>query len=69
MGKSINSQFLATHQKERSAACTVIGQLDVNNLKSPIVQKIVQIAWNDQNPKVRASAISALGRTGRLVQL
>ena len=63
---SVVSEYLNSGTlEERSAACTVIGHLDVENLKAPIVEKLVDLAWNDKQIKVRSAAIAALGRTGR----
>jgi len=63
---SVVSEYLnsGTYQ-EQCAACTVIGHLDVANLNATVVEKLVNLAWNDKQPKVRSSAIAALGRTGR----
>ena len=52
--------------EERSAACTVISHLDSDKLRAPLVEKLVHLAWDDQQEKVRLAAIAALGRTGRL---
>jgi len=48
--------------EERSGACTIIGQLNQAKLKAPMIEKIIFLAWHDQNQHVRKCATSALGR-------
>ena len=60
---SVTAEYLNSGTcEERTGACTVIGQLDPAKLTGPILEKLIWLAWFDQNKKVQSAAIGGIGR-------
>ena len=49
--------------EERSAATSLLGQLDQSRLSAVMMRKIIDLAWVDKNQNVRKSAILAITRS------